>query len=151
MVTIPLGLWLCGAGPSASVDLNRYLSGTLTAECNRLIRENPKRVVEISSSQVNLSEFRERLRKLVEFLPRWRFAGVSRSDQTCNTYLRRMPGDCRFRNIHSMSIFLTPSSITSRLPKSSPYYARRSAFLCPRGYCLRAYELRELLAGLEST
>lgn len=109
MVTIPLGLWLCGAGPSASVDLNRYLSGTLTAECNRLIRENPKRVVEISSSQVNLSEFRERLRKLVEFLPRWRFAGVSRSDQTCNTYLRRMPGDCRFRNIYSMSIFLTPS------------------------------------------
>ena len=49
-VTIPLGLWLCGAGPMVSVDVNRYLSGTLTSECNHLIQENSERVREILRS-----------------------------------------------------------------------------------------------------
>jgi hypothetical protein len=66
-VAIPLGLWLCGAGPITSVDLNRYLSGTLSFECNRLIRENPGRVREIFGSRADSPVFQERFRELSNF------------------------------------------------------------------------------------
>ena len=66
-VAIPLGLWLCGAGPITSVDVNRYLSGTLTSECNRLIRENPRRVREIFGSHADSPLFQERFGELADF------------------------------------------------------------------------------------
>jgi SAM-dependent methyltransferase len=66
-VTVPLGLWLCGAGPIVSVDVNRYLSGTLTSECNRLVRSDPGRVREILESHADLPVFHERCRKLAAF------------------------------------------------------------------------------------
>jgi hypothetical protein len=66
-VAIPLGLWLCGAGPIASVDVNRYLSASLTSECNRRIRENPGRVREIFGSHADSPVFRERFRRLADF------------------------------------------------------------------------------------
>jgi SAM-dependent methyltransferase len=66
-VTIPLGLWLCGAGPITSVDVNRYLSGTLISECNRLIRQKPERVQEIFGSCARLPIFQERFRRFAEF------------------------------------------------------------------------------------
>ena len=66
-VTIPLGLWLCGAGPITSVDLNRYLSAKLTAECNRLIQRNPGRVREIFGTYSQLPIFEERFRQFADF------------------------------------------------------------------------------------
>lgn len=64
MVDLPTGMWLCGAGPIITVDLNPYLSLKLVAEARTIIRRNHNRVVEMFGRQ-NDPLFQERLQILV--------------------------------------------------------------------------------------
>ena len=67
MISLPIGLWLCGAGQTVTVDLNNYLSGALVQESCKFVRENKETVVQLFGNRADSPLFRERLSSLVAF------------------------------------------------------------------------------------
>jgi SAM-dependent methyltransferase len=66
-VDLPMGLWLCGAGPIVTVDLNRYLSADLTDESVRFVRAHADAVLECFGEARERPGFTERFGRLVDF------------------------------------------------------------------------------------
>ncbi len=67
MISVPIGLWLCGAAETITVDLNKYLSSNLVLESCRYVREHPAAVIALFGKRSESSLFRDRLEQLVNF------------------------------------------------------------------------------------
>jgi SAM-dependent methyltransferase len=65
-VSVPLGLWLCGAAQVVTVDLNSYLSDALVAESIEFVRQSKAKVVAAFGTEAEQPLFQERLRQLIE-------------------------------------------------------------------------------------
>ena len=63
-VSVPLGLWLCGASEVVTVDLNKYLSEALVAETIEFVGKNPDEVVKAFGVEAHEPLFQERLQQL---------------------------------------------------------------------------------------
>ncbi len=64
---MPLALWLCGAGATVTVDLNRYLSEALVTDCIRYLRRNAVSVREVLQRGDDDGGLAERLDQLLAF------------------------------------------------------------------------------------
>ncbi len=64
---VPAGLWLCGAAQTVTVDLNRYLSEPVAAECLGYLRENRDEIWEMFGEEALTPRFEERYRRLTTF------------------------------------------------------------------------------------
>ena len=63
-VSVPLGLWLCGASEVVTVDLNKYLSEALVAETIEFVRHNQGQVAKAFGAESEEPLFEERLQQL---------------------------------------------------------------------------------------
>lgn len=66
-INLPLALWLCGAGRTATVDLNTYLSGALVSESVEYVRRNREEVARQFGARAESDDFRRRLSALASF------------------------------------------------------------------------------------
>ena len=66
-VSVPLGLWLCGAERVATVDLNTYLSDALVEETLEFVRQKREEVIKMFGAEAEQPLFLERLQRLAEF------------------------------------------------------------------------------------
>jgi len=66
-LNMPLALWLAGAGRTATVDLNSYLSSALVLESADYVRRNRDEVARQFGALGETPEFRERLSALASF------------------------------------------------------------------------------------
>jgi len=64
---MPLTLWLCGAGGTVTVDLNRYLSTGLVMDCNRYLRRNQAKIREFLQRADDDGDSQKRLDQLLAF------------------------------------------------------------------------------------
>jgi SAM-dependent methyltransferase len=67
MVNLPTALWLLGAGETITVDVNRYLSGSIVKESNDSIREHEREVLQMFGDRATDDGFRTRFDRLLSF------------------------------------------------------------------------------------
>ena len=66
VVTVPLGLWLCGASSVVTADLNPYLQAELVLQSLRRMREKRSTLPEIFGEYANRPQFKPRLAALLD-------------------------------------------------------------------------------------
>jgi hypothetical protein len=97
-LSLPIGLWLCGAPRVVTIDLNRYLKPSLVWRDIAFVRENRPQVCRLFGELAQKDGFQERLSRLLEFT-----SDLGRLQSMMNvSYLA--PADARAMNLEPQSI-----------------------------------------------